>query len=391
MPDYISRSFTYDGKRYYVKGQSEKECARKIAEKQAELKQAVKINGTMTVNAWCTEWLNTYVKPKVRAPGSPKSRNTMTQKSYEMYDQKIRLYILPAIGSRRLKDVTEVDLQRLLNNSAEKSFSHCAKLRFIIQDIFGKATQMRLIYFDPSIGLELPAAKKGKRRCLTDAERKAFLTVAQTSKHGTWLKTILYCGLRHGEIAALKVKDIDFNQKLIEITTAVESGSRVIGQPKTAAGIRFVFIPDHFVDELKKCTQGKLPDDHVFVNSLGKPLTVDAMSQAWETFKRQMDIAMGAKHTPHGHVYDPKDLAPDGTPLYPDKDGKPMNGHVIADDLVAYCLRHTYCTDLLTVGVPLETVRYVMGHSDVSTTSNHYAHTSKEAAIKAAQMMSENT
>ena len=64
-----------------------------------------------------------------------------------------------------------------------------------------------------------------------------------------------------------------------------------------------------------------------------------------------MDIAMGAE------VYRHK-----------------ITRSVIADDLTPYCLRHTFATDCARAGVPLETVRWLLGHEDISTTANIYQH-----------------
>lgn len=116
-------------------------------------------------------------------------------------------------------------------------------------------------------------------------------------------------------------------------------------------------------------------------------MTTTAMSNNWRSFSRQMDISMGAETTAHGHIYDPRDVDKNGVPLYPDKHGKARNGHKIADDLVLYCLRHTYCTDLQKKGVPLNIAKYLMGHSDISVTASIYTHTGTEEAIEAGKII----
>lgn len=346
----------------------------------------------MLVKAWAEIWLKTYVKPKVRSPGAAKQRNTLTQKSYDMYTQKIDGYIIPAIGKLKLRDIKDTHLQRILNSCADMSFSHVSKLRMIIKAMFSQALASRLIQYDPSINLSLPAAQKGKRRSLTAYERDILLKVAQTHRCGTWVKLMLYTGLRPSETAPLLVSDIDFEKKLIFVNKAIESGTKVVGSPKTSAGSRYVFIPDNFICELKAYAAEKNPDDFVFSQLDGKTmLTQTAISNNWRSFSRQMDLAMGAETTSHGHIYDPDDLDVNGNPLYPDKDGKPRNGHKIAPDLVMYCLRHTYCTDLQKQGVPLETAKYLMGHADITTTANIYSHPDIENALTAADIVSKNS
>lgn len=392
--DYISRSFTYEGVRYYVKGKTEKEVQRKIGEKISELKAGnIGITSNMTVKAWAETWLKTYRDPKIRPEGKDKRRGTVTKKSGGMYPEKINNYIVPALGHLKLKDVKDTHLQIFLNDNAHMSFSHVSKLRMILKAMFKQAYLSRLITFDPSLGLELPAAEKGSRRSLTDEERDVLLKVAKDSDDGTWIKLLLYTGLRPAESAALKVKHLDFTKNLIEVVNSVESGTKAISMPKTEAGVRYVFIPDHFVDELKAHVENKEAEDFVFVQRDGKTMmTETVIRKYWNSFTRAMDIEMGAEMTSHGHIYDPKDLLPDGKAMYP-VDGdeyKPRNGHKIAPDLVMYCLRHTYCTDLQRQGVPLEIASYLMGHEDISTTANIYTHSDKSDAIRAAEIVSKN-
>ena len=198
---------------------------------------------------------------------------------------------------------------------------------------------------------------------------------------------MLYEGLRPGETAALKVKQLDFDRGLISVEEAVDSGTSVVGTPKSDAGVRYVFIADEIRGELQAAVNGKDAEDFVFPQTDGKTMmTAGTIQNNWRYFTRQMDLAMGAETTAHGHIYDPKDIRADGSPIYPDPHDKtkPRNGHKLADDFVMYCLRHTYCTDLGKKGVPIEDIKYLMGHEDISTTLAVYSHPEKETAERAA-------
>ena len=390
MAEYISKSFRVDGKVYNVKGRTEKECYEKMAEKKEMLRRGEAKPKALTVEAWAETWLDTYLKPKVRKPGAPKLKGTMTPKSFAMYGEKLRGYILPAIGKMKLADVRDVDLQRILNRQAETSFSHASKVRMIMRAMFKQAHVSRLIVYDPALALTLPAVKQGGRRSLTEEERAVLLDVAKTHRCGLWVRFMLYEGLRPGETAALRVRHLDFDRGLISVEEAVESGSGVVGAPKSAAGVRYVFIADEIKDELQAAVQGKDAEDFVFTQTDGKTMMTDtAMQNNWRSFARQMDLAMGAETTAHGHIYDPKDIREDGSPIYPDPNDKtkPRNGHKLADDLVMYCLRHTYCTDLGKKGVPIEDIKYLMGHEDISMTLTVYSHPGEETAERAAKIV----
>ncbi len=52
-------------------------------------------------------------------------------------------------------------------------------------------------------------------------------------------------------------------------------------------------------------------------------------------------------------------------------------------DVTMYCLRHTYCTDLQTAGVPINVAKDFMGHSSITLTANIYTHTSDKSWLDA--------
>jgi integrase/recombinase XerD len=54
-------------------------------------------------------------------------------------------------------------------------------------------------------------------------------------------------------------------------------------------------------------------------------------------------------------------------------------------DLEPHWLRHTYATDLLRRGTPVEVVRELLGHASVTTTIDTYAHLDVEDARRALQ------
>lgn len=204
----------------------------KLAEKLAAAKRGEEIiSGSMTVDAWYNQWISTYKEPK-----------GLTAKSLGMYGEKYRKYIKPRIGHLKLRDVRDIHLQRILNEQEGMSASHAKKIRMVLQEMFKRARQSRLIVYDPAELLELPAVTEGKRRSITETERAAILAVAETHRAGLWVFTLLYTGMRPGETAALTWADVDFKHNEIHVHAAKESGSTVIKSPKTASGVRDIPI-----------------------------------------------------------------------------------------------------------------------------------------------------
>jgi integrase len=209
----------------------------------------------------------------------------------------------------------------------------------------------------------MPLNTQNKRRSITEIERRWILTLAETHHAGLWVRMMLYCGLRPGEIIALQWRDIDFKKKLVKITKAKESGKNDIKEPKTEAGNRNVPIPDILLADLK-LKKGD-PFQPVFTQLTNdRPHTEASFYCAWGNFIREMNIANGAK------VY-----------------RNQIKISVVAPDLSPYCLRHTFCTDLEAAGVPINVAKYLMGHSDISVTANIYTHTTDKVIAAAAEKM----
>lgn len=87
-----------------------------------------------------------------------------------------------------------------------------------------------------------------------------------------FVKTGCYCGLRAGELLALRAGDVSLERRVITIArTVVEiSGRRIVNQPKTSAGRRSVPIPRALRAELDPILEATgHPGDLVFPNSRG--------------------------------------------------------------------------------------------------------------------------
>lgn len=332
MGNYIRKTARWNGKKYEATGKTELEAMTKLAEKLAAAKRGeAEVSGSMTVSSWYKQWIDLYKKPK-----------GLTEKSLKMYDEKFNGYIRPAIGHMKLKDVKDVHLQRILNSQAGRSASHVKKIRMVLQEMFKRARQSRLIPYDPAELLELPTVKQGRRRSITEEERAAILAVAARHRAGLWVLTLLYTGMRPGETAALTWSDVDFDHNEIHVHAAKESGSRAIKGPKTASGVRDIPIHAALLPRLLEA-KGK-PFSLVFPTKAGTVQNESSMRRMWNSFISDVEEELG-RH---------------------------------AEGLTPYCLRHTFCTDLQRAGVPINVAKELMGHADIQTTANIYTHRDSE-------------
>lgn len=336
-------TFTFEGRRHYVRSsKSQRDAERKALQKENALKDGLIILDENTTFAeYAQQWYETY------------KQNTVSKPVAKSYISRIRQHLNPAIGQMKLKDIRPIHLQKILNNQVGKSKSHVDKMRVTIRQIFYQATRDKLIREDPACDLTLPNATDGTHRSITSEERVAILAAATRHPFGLFVKTLLWCGLRPQEAAALEWSGIDQINRRICVRQALKKDNS-IGETKTGAGRRDVPIPDSLWKDLKPHIPQNA-DGYIFKHSRGDRHTHTSLRRAWESFMREVDMELGAE-----------------TDVFY---GKPrIVKSVRAPDLTLYCLRHTYCTDLEAAGVPINVAKYLMGHSSIAMTSRIYTH-----------------
>ena len=335
----IVKRFRWNGQRLSVSGDTEKEAAVNKALKIAALEAGTQeVTCSTLVRDWIDEWLETY-----------KHHDGVNSAWYSDIKSYCRKYIIPAIGTVRIRMIKPIQLQKIINaNSKSKSFND--KLFHIICQVFRTAYQNGLIAKDPT---EMLAPSKSgtekARRSLTEYEREVLLEVLEGHRGKLFCYLMLYAGLRPGEAAALLWKDVDLSNRTISINKALKSDSTIQPRPKTAAGFRAIPISDALFNALDDAKGS--PFSLVCVNSLGNGYTRRTIYDMWKNIKRLMDIRMGAS-------------------MYRNT----IQTHALADDLVMYDLRHTFCTDLQSAGVPINVAKELMGHESIDVTSKIYTH-----------------
>lgn len=333
-------SFTYEGRRYYVHADTKADLAVRKAMKLRDLEEGkVTITGSMTVAAWTYRAIETYKT----------NQKEITRKKYVA---RVRHCILEHIGDMQLKSVKPLHCQNVLNLQQGNSKSQINEVYNALQFIFKKAVANNLILSNPAENIEKPAGTKTRRRAITEQERKHILSVASSDRRFYIFLLMLQCGCRPTEAAEAKGMDISTKQgyPLLHIRGT-----------KTDNADRFVPIPH----DLYTLIKGTPKDEYISCNKYGEKLDDEQRPRVWKVFKRQLNISMGCKLY-HNALVPPLPLAP---------------------DLVPYCLRHTYCTDLARRGVDIRIAQKLMGHSDISLTANIYTNLDENDVIKAAQIL----
>lgn len=322
-----TKAFTYEGKRYYVRGDSLEEVYSKKALKLQELKgDIVPVTSSMTVEAWANKAIAIY-------------KADIKDISREDVEYRINKFILPHIGKIPLCDVRPVHCMEVLNAQAGKSDSQVSKVYTNLAFIFRTAYQNSLIKDDPMKAITKPKAPKGRRRSITEDERTHLLAVADKFPQFNVYLLMLYCGCRPSEARGCIYKDITIidNVRMLHIRGT-----------KTENSDRYVPLPDAMYDRLPSGGD----DEPIAKTETGRAYDKQSFVRTFKRLKREINISMGCK-------------------LYRNQLIEPLP---LADDLVPYCFRHTYCTDLCRAGIDVRIAQRLMGHSNISTTVDIYTH-----------------
>ncbi len=159
--------------------------------------------------------------------------------------------VLEMIGSRRVIELTPDPIQQMLNNMADAGYSYSSvkKTRTYVAAALEYAVGERIIPVNPAARVELPGAKlrKPTKRAYGFDEMRQLLSAARAvSLREHLIVRIFYvCGLRPGELFALRVDDVE--PALLRIDEALketEKGADRIGETKTKSSNAYVSISE---------------------------------------------------------------------------------------------------------------------------------------------------
>lgn len=260
----------------------------------------------------------------------------------------------------KLSQITMVHLQNYLNYLGKigKARKTIVNTRGFLSILFMKAYKTGYITTNPAKDLEIPFNAKAKEEEKFMDIETARLALEYSAQLGGEYETVewlgLLAGLRRGEMSGLRFQNIytdNGHSEIHVVETRVSNRSCVITKvPKTKAGKRIVQIPTILAEvlkrkkreyELKRLKAGGdfMDEGYVFCDAHGKPVHPDTIYYRHHKF---MEMFLEK---------------------YPDKEYVKLHG-----------LRHSYCTIAVDIGMPIKSVMSQMGHSEIQTTLNCYAH-----------------
>jgi len=281
----------------------------------------------------------------------PAVRATIRPTTYVSYEGHVRRYLVPALGDKRLDEITPSDLNRLYAQLLAKLRPATVRaIHATVRSALRDAVKWGSLDRNPAERADPPKQAHAEMTVWTAAELGTFLDkVRDHSLYPLWL-TLAMTGLRRGEALGLRWSDVDLETRRLKVRqTVLHAGSQVIiGQPKTARGRRVVVIDQGTADVLAGMPRlGEL----IFCHPDGRNLHPGEVTR---TFLTLVD-ATGLRRI---RLHD---------------------------------LRHTHATLALQAGVHPKIVSERLGHSSIAFTLEVYSHAlpslQEEAAAQIASLI----
>ena len=282
--------------------------------------------------------------------------------------------IYPQIGHMKLKDIrtdvlndlyTYLSTENLNKRGGKLSAKTVIEHHRLISAVLEQAVKECLIPFNVASRAILPKVEKKNVNYFQPDEIYAIREAIETEplKWKTLIHLLLITGARRGELLGLKWDKIDFENKTLYICNNILYSPDVgvyEDTPKTETSKRHIALPTETIALLKQYKK--------------------------EQYAEQ--LRMGIKNCRRGFVfcqYDGKPMHPDSVTDYLKKFSKRNN----LPHINPHAFRHTMASMLYYNGVDSVSISKRLGHAQVSTTANIYAHVMEEADKRNAEVLSD--
>lgn len=341
---YIATGHTVNGvrQRLSVRGASEQEARQKLRQIEAEIVLGKPVtDGAIRLDRFLEEWLTTTIEP-----------NCLSVNTAASYRGIVENHLIPALGKKRLRDLTVLDVDHFLYQKYEVGLSSSTvqRIRMILVKALRHAERRDLVHRNVAALTDLRRAKRREGRSLTPEQARQLLAASQNQPLGITVQLGLYLGLRPGEVLGLQWSDIDFDKRTLSVRRSLkrENNQLRFGPPKTNGSNRTLKMSDHLASAL----QQHASEQQRQRNTAG---------ELWHEF----DLVVATEI---------------GTPVDPSNSRRALNNFCERAEIGHWSpneLRHSFASLMSLSGAPMEEVADAMGHVDTRMTSQVYRHNLK--------------
>ena len=281
-----------------------------------------------------------------------------------------------SFSSKKISDVKTSDAKLFLIKlqSDGKGYSTVKTVRGVLRPAFQMAVDDDILNKNP-FGFQLAGVvvnDSHTRSAITREQMRQFLKFIHDDscycKYYEAVYILFHTGMRISEFCGLTLKDIDLNNRIVNIDHQLQRTSDmkyIIEKTKTTAGTRKLPI----TDDVAQCFQSIIedrepPKNEKFIDGYAGFLYFD---------KEGMPLV--AMHWEHRFNHMVKRY----NAIY----------RIQMPNITPHICRHTYCSNMAKSGMNPKTLQYLMGHSDIGVTLNTYTHLGLEDAENELKRMEE--
>lgn len=339
--------------------QIEKELERQKVLFEEEVRSGTIQNGNIRFYDFSKQWMETYAEP------------TLTPKTVARYGEYLKR-INKAIGHIKLQDLTPLHLNAFYKNLGESGISKRRKHdkngnciddgrlapktilehHRLISKILSTAIKWQLLDRNVAERADPPKVPPKEMYYLNEDEARNMLQLLQNEpiQYRTMIATLIFTGLRRGELCGLEWKDIDFKNRIMHVvrTSQFINGAFITKEPKTNSGRRELTL------------------------SMG----VCTILQEYKAWQEEQKQKIGDQWIENDRLF----TQWNGKPIHPDTITGWFSNFVAKNHLpkvTLHSLRHTNATLMIAEGTDIRTVSNRLGHAQTSTTLNIYTHALK--------------
>jgi integrase len=291
-------------------------------------------------------------------------------RAHERYSEIARKNIVPLLGDISLQklDTEQIDgaYTKALANGRRNGRGGLspATVRYmhrVLRQALQQAVQWRMLAINPADAAQSPKVERKEMSALDPIETATMIEAARSERLLIAYLLAVMCGLRRGEVAALRWRSVDFASGQLSVSASIEQTSTSVREklPKSGKG-RTVAIPAMVVDDLRqhRITQAeqllalgvRLTDDHhVVMREDGQPYQLRSLTHAFQIFRDRHGLRRVRLHD----------------------------------------LRHTYATHLLAAGIQPKVAQERLGHSSIAITLDLYSHVMPGMQAEAAERVND--
>lgn len=338
----VMQGYRDDGKvKYkYFYGRTKKLVLEKFESYRDDLRNGINPNANFTFLEWSEFWFENH-KPNI---------SRCTQNNYRHMLNRLQAWF----GYREIREVKPLDIEMFLKDLKSKgiSDSYVSGFRGMLFQIFHKAEANDLVRKNPVRFAEKIRSNgpKKRREAFSTEEVSLLMEHLPKDKYGMSIRLMLGTGMRTQELLALEPHHIEEDGSLIRIRQAVslDKGTVYVSVPKTKDSYRDVPVPE--------C-----------VRWCARELRKTSTKFIFEEKKKDY---------------------PCNPSFYRDEFRKAVASVNGVRQLTPHSCRHTYVSQMQSLGVDLATIQSIVGHASIDMTQ-HYLHVQKEIQEQAVKKFTE--